>query len=222
MAIILLADDEETIRNTVTWYLESEGFQVFAAADGHEALEIETTHHPDLIILDVMMPRLQGWEVARTITRQVPIIFLTALGHESDKMTGFNLGADDYVTKPFSPRELTARVKVILRRYGILDKHNYLQIGSLRVIPATRMILFDDTVVALSTKEFELIHFLARHPKLVFTRDELGVNVWGYNYEGDARVVDTTVKRLRIKLGDYRHYLQTIHGAGYRLDTAKS
>ncbi|VBB09506.1 transcriptional regulatory protein c terminal [Lucifera butyrica] len=219
MAKILLADDEEEIQRIVSWYLESEGFQVLVAQDGHSALELEEMHQPDLLILDIMMPGMSGWEVARAITRTVPIIFLTALDHENDKITGFNLGADDYITKPFSPRELLARVKVVLRRNGKLPlKSDILHFPALSIDPGTQSIRVNEERVDLSAKEFALLLFLARHPQDIFTREQLLVNIWGYDFDGDERTVDTTVKRIRQKMGSTRNYLRTIRDSGYKFE----
>lgn len=219
MVKILLADDEDDICKIVGWYLESAGFQVFVAKDGNSALELEEKQQPDLLILDVMMPGLSGWEVARAVTRTVPIIFLTAREHENDKITGFNLGADDYITKPFSPRELLARVKVALRRNGKLPlKSEMLQFPSLSIDPGTQSIKVNDERVDLTAKEFALLFFLARHPRDVFTRGQLLVNIWGYDFDGDERAVDTTVKRIRRKMGGARSYLRTIRDSGYKFE----
>jgi len=222
MLKILIADDEKDIRDIVTWYLSREGFQVFAAADGNAAMDIETSLSPDLLILDVMMPGLSGWEIAKTIKRNVPIIFLTALGEENDKITGFNLGADDYIPKPFSPRELVARVRVILRRNGKLAlTGDVLQFSSLSIEPGTQKVIINDERIELSTKEFELLYFLARHPHTIFTRENLTINLWGYDFAGDERTVDTTIKRIRKKLGMAGDFIKTIRGTGYKFEVDK-
>lgn len=222
MIKILIADDEKDIRDVVTWYLSREGFQVFAVADGHAALEIEGLHSPDLLLLDVMMPGLTGWDVAKAVNRNVPIIFLTALGAENDRMRGFNLGADDYIPKPFSPRELVARVRVILRRNGKLALvGDVLQFPSLSIEPGTQKVIFNEEPIELSTKEFELLYFLARHPQTIFTRENLTVNLWGYDFEGDERTIDTTIKRIRKKLGIAGDFIKTIRGKGYKFEVDK-
>lgn len=217
MIKIVLADDEEEICNIVSWYLAAEGFQVFTAEDGLRALELEEQERPDLLILDIMMPEMSGWEVARVITRDVPIIFLTAREHEEDKITGFNLGADDYITKPFSPRELLARVKVALRRAGKLTEGR-LQFPLLSIDPGTQSIHVAGKRVELSTKEFALLFYLARHPRNIFTREQLLINIWGYDFDGDERTIDTTIKRIRRKLGVVREYVRTIRDAGYTFE----
>jgi DNA-binding response OmpR family regulator len=223
MIKILIADDQSDIREIVTWYLSREGFQVFSVADGDSAMEIETIHTPDLLILDVMMPGKSGWDVAQSIKRNVPIIFLTALDQETDKLNGFSLGADDYITKPFSPRELVARVHVTLRRAGKLaTPGTRLEYPLLTIEPGTQNITINGENIELTTKEFDLLFFLARNPKTVFTREKLLVNIWGYDFEGDQRAVDTVIKRIRQKLGMAGDYIITIHGKGYKFEVEKS
>ncbi|MBP2652357.1 MAG: srrA 4 [Firmicutes bacterium] len=217
MAKILIVDDEATTRNTLSWYLQKEDFQVFTSVNGEDALLMETSIQPDLIILDIMMPGMSGWEVARNIPRKVPIIFLTALGQETDKLTGFNLGADDYVTKPFSPRELVARIKVTLRHYGKFNQEDFLIFPPFQINANSKSVKVNQVQLCLTTKEFDLLLFLVRHSNTIFSRESLITNVWGYEYDGDARVIDTTIKRLRHKLGEHRDCLKTIRGAGYML-----
>ncbi|GBG57020.1 DNA-binding response regulator [Sporomusaceae bacterium FL31] len=219
MVKILIADDEQDIRDIVTWYLSREGFEVFAAADGHAAMDIETSQLPDLLILDVMMPGLSGWEIAKTVQRNVPIIFLTALNEENDRINGFKLGADDYIAKPFSPRELVARVHVILRRAGKLAlTGEVLQVPPLSLEPGTQRVIVNGQAVELSAKEFELLYFLARHPHTIFTRESLVVNLWGYDFDGDDRAVDSTIKRIRKKIGVAGEFVKTVRGSGYKFE----
>jgi len=223
MVKILIADDEKDIRDIVTWYLSREGFEVFAAADGHTAMDIETSQLPDLLILDVMMPGLSGWEIAKTIQRNVPIVFLTALNAESDKINGFKLGADDYISKPFSPRELVARVHVILRRTGKLAlTGDVLKIPPLSLEPGTQRVIVNEQIIELSAKEFELLYFLARHPQTIFTRATLVVNLWGYDFDGDDRTVDSTIKRIRRKIGIAGAFIKTVRGSGYKFEVDQS
>lgn len=223
MVKILIADDEKDIRDIVTWYLSREGFAVFAAADGYAAMDIETSQLPDLLILDVMMPGLSGWKIAKTVQRNVPIIFLTALNKENDKITGFKLGADDYLAKPFSPRELVARVQVILRRTGKLPLlGDVLQFPPLSLETGTQRVMVNEQAVELSTKEFELLYFLARHPHTIFTRENLLVNLWGYDFDGDERTVDSTIRRIRKKLGIAEDFIKTVRGSGYKFEVNKS
>lgn len=219
---ILIADDEPSIREVVALYLEKEGFQILTAADGDEALDIETTERPDLLILDIMLPKLNGLDLCRSIDRNVPVIFLTAKSAESDKIAGFSLGADDYITKPFSPRELVARTKAVLRRSGLLHGENALQaVEGLALHTDTKNAIVNGKEVALSPKEYELLSFLLRHPKQTFSREQLLTNVWGYDYDGDGRAVDATIKRLRQKIfhPQYR-YIHTIRGFGYQFEVA--
>ncbi len=217
---ILVADDEATICEVVRLYLEKEGFTVFTALDGDQALDIETRERPDLLLLDIMLPKLSGWDLCREIKRPVPVIFLTALSTENDKITGFSLGADDYITKPFSPRELTARVKAVLKRSGFpVDDNSLLKFSGLNINPAIQMVEISGQPTSLTPKEFELLTFLARHPKIAFSRDQLLTNVWGYDFDGDERTVDATVKRLRQKITHPLYsYIHTVWGVGYRFE----
>lgn len=217
---ILIADDEVNICEVVQLYLEKEGFTVFTAFDGQQALMIETTERPDLLILDIMLPKISGWEICRSIERSVPIIFLTAKSAEDDKITGFSLGADDYITKPFSPRELVARIKAVLRRSGLLaDESAVIRVSGLSINPVEQIAQVNNQSVSLAPKEFELLLFMARHPHIVFSRDQLLTNVWGYDFEGGDRTVDATIKRLRQKLsGSDYSYIHTIWGVGYKFE----
>lgn len=223
MITILVADDEQDIREVLVWYLQKEGFKVLSAADGNEALRLETQEMPDLLILDVMMPGLSGWEIAETVTRNVPILFLTALGEEQDRLKGFQLGADDYIAKPFSPREVIARVRAVLRRNGKLPTEGKeLRYSDMTLQPAFQKVIVGGDSVELSTKEFELLYFLARHPKTIFSREKLMLNLWGYDFEGDERTVDTTIKRIRAKLGEAGNCVKTIRGKGYKFEVDKA
>ena len=218
---ILIADDEAAICEVVKLYLEKEGFIVYTAEDGDLALAIETKERPDLLILDVMLPKLSGWELCQTITRPVPVIFLTAKSAEVDKMTGFSLGADDYITKPFSPRELVARIKAVLRRSGLLQQSGTLLLTftELSINADAQRVECNGEIAPLSPNEFDLLIFLARHPDLLFSREQLLTNVWGYDFDGDDRTVDATIKRLRQKLGNANYnYIHTIWGKGYKFE----
>lgn len=220
MIKILLAEDEDNIREVVELYLQKEGFTVFTAADGECALELEAQYRPDLLILDVMLPKLSGWEVCRRLSRSAPVLFLTAKGSETDKMTGFALGADDYITKPFSPRELVARVKAVLRRSGLLpEAGEMISLPGLTIAPLLQTVTCGNQQVQLSPKEFELLLFLIRHPRTVFSREQLLNNIWGYDYDGDDRTVDATIKRLRHKIAcSGYHYIHTVWGIGYKFE----
>jgi DNA-binding response OmpR family regulator len=217
---ILVADDEANICEVVQLYLEREGFQVYTAADGEQAINIESQIQPDLLILDVMLPKQSGWEICRSLPRKVPVIFLTAKSTESDKMTGFSLGADDYITKPFSPRELVARVKAVLRRSGLTyEMGDLLIFPGLTINPTAQSVERAGQAILLSPKEFDLLLFLARHPRVVFGREQLLTNVWGYCFEGDDRTVDATVKRLRQKIAvPDNPFIHTVWGVGYKFE----
>jgi two-component system response regulator ResD len=217
---ILVADDEPAICEVVKLYLEKEGFIVYTAEDGDIAIAIETKEQPDLLILDVMLPKLSGWDICQTIQRSVPVIFLTAKSAESDKITGFSLGADDYITKPFSPKELVARIKAVLRRSGLLQQNGVtLDFNELSINPASQGVECNGQSASLSPKEFELLFFLARHPQIAFSREQLLTNVWGYDFDGDDRTVDATIKRLRQKLHNSNYsYIHTVWGIGYKFE----
>ena len=217
---ILLADDEATIVEVIQLYLEREGFKVFTAFDGQTALAIEEEHRPDLLILDVMLPKRTGWEICAAVERKVPVIFLTAKSAEADKLTGFSLGADDYITKPFSPREVIARVKAVLRRSGLLvEAGTCIEFPELSIDLAAQTVASGKTSNQLSPKEFELLTFLARHAKMAFSREQLLINVWGYDFDGADRTVDATIKRLRQKIDNPKYcYIHTVWGVGYKFE----
>lgn len=203
-AKILLVDDDEKIREILRAYLQRDGYGVEEVADGEEALTAFDHTRPDLVILDLMLPGLDGWEVCKRIRAKsrVPIIMLTARGEEFDKVLGLELGADDYVSKPFSPRELTARVKAVLRRTDAgPSPEETLRFPDLEIDRASRRAFYNGKEVFLTPKEFDLLWFLASNPGRVFSREQLLEKVWGYDYFGDTRTVDTHIKRLREKLG---------------------
>lgn len=219
---ILLADDEDTIREIITLYLEKAGFTVLAAADGETAMKLETQEQPDLLILDIMLPKMNGLDICRNINRSVPVIFLTAKTAENDKIAGFALGADDYITKPFSPREVVARVKAVLRRSGFTMETDIFHADGLSVNDREKTVTANGNNLTLPPKEFDLLIFFMRHPKQTFSRDQLLTNVWGYDFTGDDRTVDATIKRLRQKLSNpHYNYIHTIRGFGYRFEVVK-
>lgn len=222
--VILMVEDEATVQDVARLYLEKEGFRVVSAFDGEEALEQVRAVNPDLVILDIMLPRKDGWSVCREIRRQtaVPIIMLSAKGEEYDRVLGLELGADDYVTKPFSPRELVARVKAVLRRSNApagAGAEPALRFPGLTIDTVAHQVEVEGQPVALTPKEFELLAFLAARPRRVFSREQLLAGVWDYEYPGDTRTVDTHIKRLREKLrGTGRNYLKTVWGLGYKFE----
>lgn len=220
---ILVVDDERPIVDIVKYNLEEEGFTVISAYDGEEALRLAFAEKPQLIILDIMMPGYDGFDVCRKIREKmnVPIIMLTAREAEIDKVLGLELGADDYVTKPFSNRELVARVKAALRRLRMQEEPPQLLVcGDLKLSPATMEVWKKDQKVELTHKEFSLLYFLLRHHGFVFSRKKLLQEVWDYDYYGDERTVDVTVRRLREKIEENPGkplYLHTKRGVGYYL-----
>ena len=221
MATILVADDEEHIRELATLYLEKEGFRVTTAADGEAVLRAVQEREPDLIVLDVMMPKMDGLEVCRQLRKSsdVPILMLTARSDEVDRIVGLELGTDDYMGKPFNPRELTARVKAILRRVegGGKRTPSAVTVGPLTVDWARREVTIGQEPLTLRTKEFDLLRALAEHEGVVLTRDQLLERVWGYDYYGETRTVDVHVTQLRRKLGRGGVSIQTVRGVGYKL-----
>jgi len=222
---ILLVDDDPRIRNLVMEYSRAENWQFSEAGDGEEAIETFMTKAYDLVLLDVMMPRLDGWGTLRRIREDsnVPVIMLTARSEEYDRLLGFELGVDDYVSKPFSPRELVARMKALLKRSGATTAASQIyETEGLKVDMTSHQAFVDGQAVALTPKEFDLLAFLMSRPRQVFTRDQLLNHVWGYDYFGDARTVDTHIRSLRDKIAPYRHLVATVWGTGYRFETGES
>lgn len=220
-ARILIVDDEALIRELIKEYMGLEDYAVEEAANGREGLDLVLQNPYDLIILDAMMPVMDGWTLCREIRKisRVPIIMLTARGEEYDKLLGFELGVDDYLTKPFSPRELLARSKAILRRAASYEPHQEAVFQGLKLDFDAHRVEVDGKTVALTPKEYDLISFLTRNPNRVFSREQLLDSVWGYEYTGDTRTVDTHIKMLRERLGGYRKYIVTVWGTGYKFDT---
>lgn len=221
--LVLIVDDDEHIREVLRLTLESENFQIETANDGVEALEKFNNLNPDLVVLDVMLPGQNGWEVCRQIRKfsDKPIVMLTAKGEELDRVLGLELGADDYVIKPFSPRELMARIKAILRRVSPGNStQSIIRFQDLTINLQGHEVKIGQVNVSLTPKEFELLSFMAQNPGRVFTRDQLLSNVWGYEYLGDARTVDEHIKRLRQKVDVHTNvrYLKTIWGLGYKFE----
>jgi two-component system response regulator ResD len=222
---VLVVDDEEPVRELIELYLAKEGFEVLHAREGREALRVNGEQHPDLIILDLMLPGLDGWEVCRQIrsTSRVPIVMLTARTEEVDRVVGLELGADDYVVKPFSPRELVARVKAVLRRgASVSEEAELLTFPGLRVDRVQHRVEVEGEEVHLTPTEFRLLWCLASRPGRVFSRAELLDLIWGYDSESDARTVDVHIKRLRQKTGasQSRSFaITTVWGLGYKFET---
>jgi two-component system, OmpR family, response regulator VicR len=229
MKKILVVDDEKPIADILQFNLKKEGYEVVCAYDGNEALRKVEEFHPDLILLDIMLPQRDGMEVCREVRKkyEIPIIMLTAKDSEIDKVLGLELGADDYVTKPFSTRELIARVKANLRRHqqvlninDAVEESNEIAVGSLIIHPDAYIVSKRGETIELTHREFELLHYLAKHIGQVMTREHLLQTVWGYDYYGDVRTVDVTVRRLREKIEDspsHPTWIVTRRGVGYYL-----
>lgn len=218
---VLVVDDESRMRKLVKDFLTKSNFIVLEAADGEEALEVFfETKDIDLIILDVMMPKMDGYEVCRNIRKysQVPIIMLTAKGEEKDELQGFDLGIDEYITKPFSPKILVARVDAILRR-SKSGQSDIIEVGGIKMDKAAHQVFVDEMPIELSYKEFELLAYFLENQGIALSREKILNNVWNYDYFGDARTIDTHVKKLRNKMGSKGEYIKTIWGMGYKFDT---
>ena len=220
MKRILVVDDEPNIVALLRLYLEKEGFEVIAARDGDEALTLHLRHDPDLVVLDLMLPKQDGFDVCREIRRRgdTPVLMLTARADDVDSIVGLELGADDYVTKPFNPRALVARVKAILRRSARSGSAaRPIEVGSLRIDGRRREAIVGDRRLELRAREFDLLAALARDPGVVLTRDVLLEDVWGTDFPGETRTVDVHVAELRKHLGDDGPPIETVRGVGYRL-----
>lgn len=221
MERILIVDDEERIRRIIKKYAEFEGYEVMEAKDGMEAVMLCRQQEFDVVIMDVMLPELDGFSASREILKQkdIPIIMLSARGEEYDKIHGFELGIDDYVVKPFSPRELMLRIKVVVgRNRGKETEHKVFSAEGLAVDFTQRTVTVDGERVEMSPKEYELLFYLVQNRNIALKRERLITEVWGYDYYGDDRTLDTHVKLLRSRLGDYRKFLVTLRGVGYRFE----
>jgi DNA-binding response OmpR family regulator len=225
-ARVLLVDDEEIVRDVLVRYLEKDGFRVATAADGEEALERAAASRPDIVVLDLMLPKLGGLEVFRRLreTSDVPVVMLTAKREEVDRVVGLELGADDYVSKPFSPREVVARIRAVLRRANRLangSETRFLVTGRLEIDRDRREVKRDGEVVTLTRKEFDLLDALVSHPGRTFSRTELLERVWDFAWDGDSSTVTVHVRRLRSKIEDDPsdpHHVVTVWGVGYRFE----
>ena len=218
---ILVVDDESRMRKLVKDFLTKKGFTVIEAGDGEEAVDkFFEVKDIALIILDVMMPKMDGWQVCREIRQysKVPIIMLTAKSDEKDELQGFDLGVDEYITKPFSPKILVARVEAILRRSNVLAADDTMEAGGIELNKAAHEVLIDGKSVEFSYKEFELLAYFMSNQGVALSRERILNNVWNYDYFGDARTIDTHVKKLRSKLGAKGEYIKTIWGMGYKFE----
>ena len=218
---ILVVDDESRMRKLVRDFLEREGFAVIEAGDGQEAVEIFYENKDiALIILDVMMPHMDGWETCREIRKdsKVPIIMLTARSEERDELQGFELGVDEYISKPFSPKILVARVEAILRRTNAISQDKLLQVNGIEIDKSAHIVRIDGKEIELSFKEFELLTYFLENQGIALSRETILNNVWNYDYFGDARTIDTHVKKLRSKMGEKGDCIKTIWGIGYKFE----
>lgn len=220
MPTLLIADDDARLRRLIRTYAELENYTCEEAGDGRSALRIFQATPCDLVILDVMMPGMDGFETLEKLREisDVPVIMLTARTEEYDKLMGFRLGVDDYVSKPFSPRELMARVAAVLRRNSKGRTETSMTFGSLTIMPEFRIVTLDGNKPTLPPKEFELLLKLAQNERIVLSRDQLLESIWGYSYFGDGRTIDTHIKSLREHLGRYRGIIQTVWGVGYKFE----
>ena len=218
---ILIVDDESRMRKLVKDFLVRKNFEVLEACDGLEALDTFLENKDiSLIILDVMMPKMDGWQVCEEIRTysKVPIIMLTAKADERDELQGFELGVDEYIAKPFSPKILVARVEALLRRSGSLSENSKINIGGIEIDKSAHLVKIDDTIIDLSFKEFELLTYFMENKGIALSREKILNNVWNYDYFGDARTIDTHVKKLRSKMGEKGEFIKTIWGMGYKFE----
>ena len=220
---ILVADDDKEIREAIEIYLTNEQMKVLTACDGQEALKVlEANPDIHLIIMDLMMPKMDGWEVLKTIRKysKVPVIMLTARSEERDELQGFSLGVDEYISKPFSPKILVARVEALLRRTNAVSA-DVMNIGGICIDKAAHRVTIDGKEIELSFKEFELLTYFAENQGIALSREKILNNVWNYDYFGDARTIDTHVKKLRSKMGEKGDYIKTIWGMGYKFEVSE-
>lgn len=225
---ILVVDDEEGIRRLISKYALYEGHEVIEAADGMEAVKLCKAEKPDIMIIDIMMPELDGFSACREVRKfsSVPIIMLSARGEEYDKINGFELGIDDYVVKPFSPKELMLRVEAVMKRYGAQNSirqpenaSEIIECGGVKADFTARIVYIDGERVSLTPKEYDLLFYLMKNRGIALSREKLITEVWGYDYYGDDRTLDTHIKLLRRSLGKYSEFIVTLRGVGYRFDS---
>ncbi len=221
---VLIVDDEEKIREVLKEYAEFEGYEVVEAADGMEAVKICREQDFDVLIMDIMMPKLDGFSACKEIRKQkqIPVLMLSARGEEYDKLFGFELGIDDYVVKPFSPKEVMARINVIIKRNGVKQKEvpekEGIRFDGLEIDILGRNVYVDGEKAEMTPKEYDLLFYLVKNKNIALTRDKLLSDVWGYDFYGDDRTVDTHIKMLRNSLGPYRDYIVTLRGLGYKFE----
>lgn len=218
---VLIVDDDENICDLIELYLNKEGYKTYKAHNGKDALKVFSEKTIDLAVLDIMMPEVDGYEVLKEIrkTSQLPVVMLTAKGETFDRVLGLELGADDYIVKPFEPKELVARIRAVLRRYKPQTQKRAIEFTDLIVDADSYIVTYKGNPIEMPPKEFELLYFLASNPNKVFTRDQLLYEVWGYDYPGDSRTVDVHVKRIREKLQDNSDWnVKTVWGVGYKFE----
>ena len=218
---VLMVDDESRLRKLVSDFLTRKGYEVIEAGDGEEAIDkFYEDKDIALVILDVMMPKMNGWDVCKEIRKNsnVPIIMLTAKSDEASELNGFDCGADEYISKPFSPKILTARVDALIRRSYSIDSSEIIDVGGIIINKAAHIVKINDEEIELSFKEFELLTYFVDNKGIALSREKILNNVWNYDYFGDARTIDTHVKKLRKKLGDKGDYIKTIWGMGYKFE----
>ena len=222
--LILIVDDEARMRKLIRDFLVAKNYKIIEAKDGEEALEVFETNKDkiSLVLLDVMMPKIDGWTVLRKIRQEskVPVIMLTARGEEQDELFGFELGVDEYISKPFSPKILVARIQAILRRTNS-DKEEVKNLGGIEIDEVGRTVTVDGKQIELSLREYELLKYLLDNEKVALSRDKILNNVWNYDYYGDSRTIDSHIKKIRHKLGKKGKYIETIRGIGYKFEVKK-
>ncbi len=214
---VLIVEDEARMRILISDYLKREGFEILEAGDGQEALDVFEQNDVDIVVLDIMLPKYDGWAVCRNIRKSsnVPVVMLTARSEESDELFGFELGADEYITKPFSPKILVARIKALLSRTSPISNDEIIM-GAIVIDTSAHIVSVDGQRTELTPKEYELLIYLVKNKDIALSREQILDSVWGYDYYGDLRTVDTHIKRLRMKLGESSSRIQTVRGIGYR------
>ncbi|MBS6719653.1 MAG: response regulator transcription factor [Peptoniphilus harei] len=218
---ILVVDDEKSIREVIRTYAEFEGHEVVEARDGLEAIDKVREEDFDVIVMDIMMPKLDGFSSYKEIKKikNIPVLMLSARDEEYDKLFGFEIGIDDYVTKPFSPKELMARLNVIVNRNNKVEENNTMEFEGLKIDLDGRVVFVDDEMVDLTPKEYDLLVYMVKNKNIALSRDKLLNQVWGYDFYGEDRTVDTHIKMLRNSIKDYRKFIITVRGVGYKFDT---